>query len=143
MGKLQHACKVVKPGRTFLRGIFEVLWGVAKRHHHVRLNHAFCSDLMWWHTFLDVWNGKAMMWVQDQWSPELEVFTDASGEVGCGALWGTQWLQLKWANTATWKDTPITQKEVYQQFWGVLYGGTSGGLNVCYYTVTTRQQWLS
>ena len=50
--------------------------------------------------------------LQDQWSPELEVFTDASGEVGCGALWGTQWLQLKWANTVTWKDTPITQKEV-------------------------------
>ena len=48
------------------------------------------------------------MWVQDQWSPTVEVFTDASGK------WevGIHWLQLKWANSVTWKNIPITQKEV-------------------------------
>ena len=112
VGKLQHASKVVKPGRTFLRRMFELLRGVVKKHHHIRLNHAFRSDLMWWHTFLEAWNGKAMMRTQDQWSPAVEVFTDASGEVGCGALWGTHWLQLKWANMPNWINTPITQKEV-------------------------------
>ena len=94
--------------------MFELLRGVVKKHHHIRLNHTFRSDLMWWHTFLEAWNGKAMMWVQDQWSPTVDVFSDASGEVGCGALWGSHWLQLKWANSATWKNIPIThdQKEV-------------------------------
>ena len=112
VGKLQHASKVVKPGRTFLRRMFELLRGVVKKHHHIRLNHAFRLDLMRWHTFLEAWNGKAMMRTQDQWSPAVEVFTDASGEVGCGALWGTHWLQLKWANMPNWRNTPITQKEV-------------------------------
>ena len=112
VGKLQHACKVVKPGRTFLRRMFELLRGVAEKYHHIRLSNAFRSDLRWWHTFLNAWNGKAMMRAQNQWSPAVKVFTDASGEVGCGALWGSHWLQLKWADMATWKDIPITQKEV-------------------------------
>ena len=32
VGKLQHACKVVRPGRTFLRRMFELLRGVSKKH---------------------------------------------------------------------------------------------------------------
>ena len=46
VGKLQHACKVVRPGQTFLRRMFELLCGVSKKHHHIHINHAFCSDLM-------------------------------------------------------------------------------------------------
>ena len=30
-GKLQHACKVVQPGRTFLRRVFELLKGCKKK----------------------------------------------------------------------------------------------------------------
>ena len=48
VGKLQHACKVVKPGRSFLRRMFELLAGVHKDHHHIRLNTSFRSDLVWW-----------------------------------------------------------------------------------------------
>ena len=50
-GKLQHACKVVRPGRTFLRRVFELLRGAEKKH-HIRLNREFHSDLMWWNTYL-------------------------------------------------------------------------------------------
>ena len=41
VGKLQHACKVVRPGWTFLRRMFEILHGVLKKHHHIHLNHVF------------------------------------------------------------------------------------------------------
>ena len=112
VGKLQHACKVVRPGQTFLRRMFELLHGVSKKHHHIRLNHAFRSDLMWWPTFLGSWNGKAMMRSRVQWTPAVQLYTDAAGEVGCGAWWGAHWLQLKWATAAAWKGIPITQKEV-------------------------------
>ena len=116
VGKLQHACKVVRPGRAFLRRMFELLHGVSKKHHHIRLNHAFRSDLMWWPTFLGSWNGKAMMHSRVQWTPAVQLYTDAAGEVGCGAWcgawWGAHWLQLKWATAAAWKGIPITQKEV-------------------------------
>ncbi len=35
-GKLQHACKVVHPGRAFLRRVFELLKGTNKKHHQLR-----------------------------------------------------------------------------------------------------------
>ena len=44
--KLQHACKVVWPGKTFLWRMFEPLKGRPKRQHMVCLNITFWSDLM-------------------------------------------------------------------------------------------------
>ena len=35
VGKLRHACKVVRPGRTFLRRVFELLSVTSKKHHHI------------------------------------------------------------------------------------------------------------
>ena len=52
------------------------------------------------------------MYGQDQWTPAVEIYTDAAGEVGCEAWWGVHWLQLKWAREATWRGISITQKEV-------------------------------
>ena len=49
---------------------------------------------------------------QVQWTPAVQLYTDAAGEVGCGAWWGAHWLQLKWATAAAWRGIPITQKEV-------------------------------
>ena len=60
-GKLQHACKVVRPGRTFLRRVFELLKGAHHAHHHIRLNRAMRSDLAWWSRFLDSWNGVSLL----------------------------------------------------------------------------------
>ena len=61
VGKLQHACKVVRPGRTFLRRMFELLRGTPKRQYFIRLNATFQSDLAWWLMFLESWNGVSML----------------------------------------------------------------------------------
>lgn len=60
-GALQHACKVVRPGRTFLRRVFELLRGVHQGHHHIQLNGGMQSDLAWWDLFLDSWNGVSLL----------------------------------------------------------------------------------
>ena len=39
-GQLQHAATVVKPGRTFLRQLFDLSSTVKKPHHHLNLNQA-------------------------------------------------------------------------------------------------------
>ena len=57
IGQLQHACCVVKPGRSFLRRMIELSKSVRLMHHTVRLNAGFRSDLKWWACFLPVWNG--------------------------------------------------------------------------------------
>ena len=110
-GKLQHASKVVRPGRTFLRRVFELLKVTVKKYHHIRLNNEFRSDLMWWDTYLSDWNGVSMVQGSAR-TQRVAVFTDASGEVGCGGWWGTRWFQFKWPPVGSFRDLPITQKEV-------------------------------
>ena len=49
--------------------------------------------------------------------PSVEVYTDASGGIGCGAWWAPHWLQLKWSlleqsEGRSFGDQPITEKEV-------------------------------
>lgn len=41
IGHLQHACKVVRPGRTFLRRMIELSTTGKQLHHHIRLTAAF------------------------------------------------------------------------------------------------------
>ena len=43
-GKLQHACKVVRPSRTFLWRMFKLLKGVQHNYHYIRLNKGMRSD---------------------------------------------------------------------------------------------------
>ena len=43
-------------------------------------------------------------------TPDHEVFTDASGSYGCGAVWARQWLQLEWP--PCFRGAPIAPKEL-------------------------------
>ena len=45
---LQHATKVVRPGRRFVRRLIQVMSSVKGRDHFVRLGADVRSDLMWW-----------------------------------------------------------------------------------------------
>ena len=61
IGQLQHACCVVRPGRTFLRRMITLSTSAKEMHHHIRLNRGFRSDLLWWACFLPEWNGTSLM----------------------------------------------------------------------------------
>ena len=45
IGHLSQACKVVLPGRRFLRGMIQLLSVAHKQHHHIHLNQSFRADL--------------------------------------------------------------------------------------------------
>ena len=47
IGRLNHASRVVKPGKTFMRRLFEALAGAHRSHHHIRLGAAVRSDILW------------------------------------------------------------------------------------------------
>ena len=61
IGQLQHACCVIRPGRSFLRRMIELSRCVRELHHRVRLNAGFRSDLRWRGCFLPIWNGPCPM----------------------------------------------------------------------------------
>lgn len=110
-GHLSHACKVVRPGRRFLRGLFGFLSGFQRQDHMLRLNAALRADLEWWHVFLSPWNGVSMMWDR-KGSETVEVWSDASGAWGCGALWGRRWCQVAWEEWPGFATVHIAAKEL-------------------------------
>ena len=46
-GILEDAARTVRPGKTFLRRIYEAIASLAKPHHHIKLNVALRSDIGW------------------------------------------------------------------------------------------------
>ena len=129
VGLLNHACKVVRPGRSFLRRMIDLLHkadrGMAPRpHHHIRLNESFRSDLRWWLVFCSQWNGVSC-WFPPTVAHQV-VLSDASGAWGCGAYWHPSWFQLRWSSRS--HHLPIAVKEllpiiVAAATWGPLWEG--------------------
>ena len=128
IGQLQHACRVVRSGRTFLRRMINLSTTANELHHHIRLNRSFRSDLAWWAIFLPCWNGTSMMSSMIRSRPRAVVTSDASNW-GCGAVGSHgQWFQLCWP--PSWREVHITFKELVPvviavALWGHLWkGGT-------------------
>ena len=111
VGILQHAGKVVRPGRTFTARMYSAAARVKELHYFTRLNMEFRSDLHWWHTFITSWNGLSFLRVPDlQPSFDGQVQTDASGSWGCGAFYSNQWFQYH--RSAEWVSLGIMAKEL-------------------------------
>ena len=109
LGSLNHACKVIWPGRSFMRNMLELLRVAHAHYHHIRLNQQFRADLCWWQVFAVDWNGVAIIPPPIS-QPHMQCTSDASGSWGCGVWHNSHWFQLKWAqHTASWS---IAAKEL-------------------------------
>ncbi len=121
---MQHAATVIKPGRTFLRHMIDLLRLPRKKHHFLRLNRHFRADLNWWRVFAARWNGAAVLCPSS--APTEEFASNASGSWGCGAWHRSRWLQLQLP--AEGQDRHITFKELLAVLlavvaWGPLWKG--------------------
>ena len=112
VGHLCHACKVVRPGRRFLRGFFQLLSKCRRRHFCIRLNCGFRADLEWWHTFLIGWNGASMLYPVHAQQARIHVWSDASGSWGAAAICESQWFQIKWCDFPEFQSASIVVKEL-------------------------------
>ena len=82
-GNLQHACKVVPSGRTFLHGMINLLSAFCRDDHPKRLNREFHLHLSWWLELFQSWSGYSFL-LSPHWAPipDLHVSSDAAGSVG-------------------------------------------------------------
>ena len=98
IGNLQHACKVVPSGRTFLRRMVNLLSAFRRDDHPIRLNREFHLDLLWWLEFFQSWNGYSFL-LSPRWAPipDLHVSSDAAGSVGYRAILGRDWFVGRWS----------------------------------------------
>ena len=97
-GQLQHAASIVHPGRSFIRRRFDLLSTISKQHHHIRLSQGVRSDLAWWSTFTEQWNGVSFMSLFSPSPPTIIIETDAAGSWGAGAVWDRKWFQVACIN---------------------------------------------
>ena len=111
LGKLVFFSRVVRPGRTFLRRLFDLSTKTKFLHHHVRLSIEACLDIKWWLEFARTWN-KCSFFLDDVWTPStfLELYTDAS-DVGYGALFGSKWFAESFSDADLVRS--ITYRELY------------------------------
>lgn len=123
IGLLNHACKVVRPGRSFRRRMIDLLHEVqrpCRSRLPIRLNVAFRSDLAWWRTFIESWNGVSFL-PPPAGLPTMHLTSDASGSWGCGAWHQQSWFQCQWDARA--QHLTIVEKELIPI---VLAGATWG-----------------
>ena len=112
LGKLNFASRVVVPGRTFMRRLYDATRHVSKPYHHVRLPFECQLDLHWWSHLLEGWNGKSMFLdTQVTLASDITIETDASGSIGFGALCNDEWFAGTWRPNQAPKC--ITYKELY------------------------------
>ena len=122
IGQLQHACCVVKAGRTFLRRMISLSTVARQLHHRIRLNKGFRSDLQWWSCFLPGWNGSSILSSVTRTGCRVVMTSDASGSWGCGAFTEDgQWFQIQWPEA--WAGVNITVKELLPIVVGVALWG--------------------
>ena len=95
IGSLSFACKVVKPGRMFLRRLIDLSTSVDRLDFHISLNAESRADIDWWLEFLPSWNGICFIQSTPVTSISISLFSDASG-LGCGAFYGTEWFSVPW-----------------------------------------------
>lgn len=134
IGVLGHACSVVVAGRCFLRRLIDLTVGLTRPHHHVRLTEQVKLDLKVWEYFLRDFNGRAFF-LNDKFHAGdcLELYTDASGRVGYGAVYDKEWFWGTWP--PSWYSLNIAVLELFPivaavEVWGEEWANRS----VCFFT---------
>jgi hypothetical protein len=112
VGLLNFACGVVVPDRPFLRGLINLTMNVTNPHFYITLNHEAKEDLRIWLEFLQGYNGKSIL-LTERWrqSDSLPMFSDSSGQLGYGVVWGKQWFSGSWNDE--WRGQSIALLEFY------------------------------
>ena len=132
-GMLQHASRVVRPGRTFMRRVYDLLAQTQqfKPHFRVRLNSECKADIEWWSNFIHLWNGTSILRPIRVRNPDVQFWSDASGSWGCGALWQGLWFQVAW-DFLPIANASIAPKELFPILVAcVIWGHEWRGCTVC------------
>ena len=112
LGHLNFACRVVVPGRAFLRRVYALTHKVQKPYHHVKMTKEVKADFRTLIHFLSEYNGRSFFLLDSVYTERsLKLYTDSSKSIGYGAVLGDEWLYGTWPES--WKAYDITILELY------------------------------
>jgi hypothetical protein len=126
IGKLVFLCRVVQPGRTFLRRLITLSTHTKQLYHKLKLNSLAKADIVWWLECVDIWNKKSVF-LDDLWSTshDLDFYTDASA-FGIGGVYRDLCFARQF--DAEHSRRSVAWRELYAvveacRLWGVLLTG--------------------
>ena len=122
IGSLSFACKVIKPGRIFLRRLFFLSTKVTKLNHHLDISSSVRSDLLMWFDLLKSWNGVSVFQSSPVSASDLRLFTDASF-LGMGGYFNGSWFSSPWIFDIS--NLHISILELFSVYSAVLTWGES------------------
>ena len=97
LGLLNFCCRCVKPGRPFLRRVWDLCKSSVSNSHKIQLKTAAKQDLLAWLLFLRNFNGITLLhnsaWLT---SDDLQLFTDAAQSKGYSFVLGNKWYCDSW-----------------------------------------------
>ena len=134
VGLLQHATRVVKYGRTFVRRMYQCAAKVKEMSFFTRFTKEFKSDLYRWHFFLTCWNGLSLLRSSNFRQADHYIQTDASSSWGCGAFFDNHCFQWTWP--VEWSLIGIMAKELAPIVISCTAWGPALRGNMCYFNVT-------
>ena len=87
---------------------------VKSLHHHLKLNSETRADILWWHSFLPEWNGTAPFLESEATTAhDYQLYTDASGTLGCGAYFQGSWFHYAWQSHQQLSSMSIQWQEMF------------------------------
>ena len=99
LGSLSFACRVVRPGRVFLRRLYDVSTLVKRQHHKIPINKSMKDDLKLWKNFFLSYNGVTVMpdmfWTDNESLDIQIVLVDR----GFGIYFQGQWTHELWSDS--------------------------------------------
>ena len=100
-GFLNFLGRCIIPGRAFTRRLYSYTTNdKLKPHHHIRINTELRADLTMWLTFLQhpsVFCRPFLDFSQVLVADEIDMYSDASGKLGMGAICDKAWMFQMWA----------------------------------------------
>ena len=115
IGHLQHACKVVPQGLSFMCRMINLLCAFRRDDHPIQLNREFFLNLNWWTEFFQSWNGCSFLqYPQLAPLPDFHVSSDASGALGYGAVFQNYWF------SGSWLPKQVSQSIKYKEIFPIV-----------------------
>ena len=122
-GYLNFLCWCVVPGHAFTMRLYTLTVGNDKLrpHHHIKLREENRQDLLVWKQFLQLPNVfcHPFMDMCELEVTEINMYSDASGKIGFGALCKTNWMYGEWGDFLLEKPS-IKYLELFAVTAGVL-----------------------
>ena len=106
-GTLNFLCRIIHPGRTFTRRMYNKYASTTLKHyHHVKIDQEFHLDCQAWQAFLEHAEARTITWPFIDFDHENSMFhaewlgfysdASASGDLGFGCYFDKQWIFTRW-----------------------------------------------